>query len=304
MVKKRIIAVVLCLLVVFSLSSCKENEDVSTTHESTTEFSNNTNTNETASENVLNTETAILNTTSEPTTQAETSPSSTEGAAASTEADTQTPTSQSQITTTDAYDDPANWSKVKIVEEYKRAAKKSNPTAKSTQNITLKEIHINNGEYDSAISLVKPIISKFIESKSTENDGITGGFQNLAPQDVSSAKAYKNSEGTTIEMVMVEQTAGAKEDALSGSVGHAISTVGDISSVTKDLEDMGLPLEISEEDTKIYYTNPVVKVVINDEGKIINGTWSYTVKISMNNLKAFGKTVDNASIIMENTITL
>ena len=304
MLHKKVIAVVLCFLIAFSLNSCKENEDVSATQESTTEFSNNTNINETVAENVFNTEAAILNTTSEHTTQTVTSPSSTEGATVSTEADTQAPSAQPQITTTENYDDPANWSKSKIVEEYKKAATKTHSTAKSTQSITLKEIHINNGEYDSAISLVKPIISKFIESKSTENDGITGGFQHLAPGDASSAKAYKNSDGLVIEMVMVEQTSGAKEDANSGSVGHAISTVGDISSVTKDLEDMGLPLEISEEDTKIYYTNPVVKVVINDDGKIISGTWSYTVEISMNNLKAFGKTVDNASIIMENTITL
>jgi hypothetical protein len=67
---------------------------------------------------------------------------------------------------------------------------------------------------------------------------------------------------------------------------------------------MGLPLEISEEDTKIYYTNPVVKVVVNSNGEIVSGTWSYTVEISMNNFKAFGQNVAKASIVMENTITL
>jgi hypothetical protein len=67
---------------------------------------------------------------------------------------------------------------------------------------------------------------------------------------------------------------------------------------------MGLPLELSEKDTKIYYTNPFVKVVINDKGEIISGTWSYTVKICMNNMKAFGQTVEKASITMDNTITV
>lgn len=167
-----------------------------------------------------------------------------------------------------------------------------------------KKISINNGEYDNAISMVKPIIAKFIESNSTQFDGITGGFKNLVSKDVKSAKAYETNDGTVIEMTMVEQTAGAKEDALSGSVGHAITTVGDISEVTGDLSAMGLPLELSEKDTKIYYTNPVVKVVIGADGKITSGTWSYTVEICMNNMKAFGKTVDKASITMENTITL
>ena len=152
--------------------------------------------------------------------------------------------------------------------------------------------------------MVKPIIAKFIESNSTQFDGITGGFENLVSKDVKSAKAYETNDGTVIEMTMVEQTAGAKEDALSGSVGHAITTVGDISEVTGDLSAMGLPLELSEKDTKIYYTNPVVKVVIGADGKITSGTWSYTVEICMNNMKAFGKTVDKASITMENTITL
>jgi hypothetical protein len=44
--------------------------------------------------------------------------------------------------------------------------------------------------------------------------------------------------------------------------------------------------------------------VIGADGKITSGTWSYTVEICMNNMKAFGKTVDKASITMENTITL
>lgn len=298
---KRMLAVILCLLMIFSLTSCKENDDITATT-STTEFNYN-NTNDTIAESVFNTEYAILNTTSENAVQGSAPTSSSEETNTSTDPTTEA-TKETENSTTEPYDDPVKWSKSRIVDEYKKAATKSNTSAKSTQNIILKEIHINNGEYDSAISLVKPIIAKFIESKSTESDGITGGFENLVPQDISSATAYKNSDGIVIEMTIVEQTAGAKDDAFSGSVGHAITTVGDISNVTKDLEEMGLPLEISEKDTKIYYTKPTVRVVINDDGKIISGTWCYTVKISMDNLKAFGKTVDNASIVMENTITL
>jgi hypothetical protein len=131
-------------------------------------------------------------------------------------------------------------------------------------------------------------------------------YENLVSDDVSTAKAYKSGDGTVIEMLMVEQVSGAYEDANSGSVGHAITTIGDISTVVKDLNDRGLSIELSEneEDTKIYYTNPVVNVVINDNGEIVKGTWSYTVEICMNNFKAFGKEVEKASIVMENTITV
>lgn len=280
------------LLVIFSLTSCKIKKDVSVTDESTTILESNIN--ENITHNALSPETTIYNTTEyyvHESSQQQV-PETTIG------------TTQAAIVTTEPFDDPANWSIERIVEEYKKAATKSNGNAKSTMQITIKDISVNNGEYDKAMSLVKPIIAKFIESSSTENTGITGGFQNLVVQDVSSAKAYKSGNDTVIEMVMVEQTSGPKEDANSGSVGHAITAVGDISVVIKDLADMGLPLELSEEDTKIYYTNPSVRVVINDKGEIVSGTWSYTVEISMNNFKAFGQNVDRASITMDNTITV
>ena len=280
------------LLVIFSLTSCKIKKDVSVTDESTTILESNIN--ENITHNALSPETTIYN-----TTEYYVHESSQYQAP-----ETTIPSTQTENITTAPFDDPANWSIERIVEEYKKAATKSNGNAKSTMQITLKDISVNNGEYDKAMSLVKPIIAKFIESSSTENTGITGGFQNLVAQDVSSAKAYKSGNDTVIEMVMVEQTSGPKEDANSGSVGHAITAVGDISVVIKDLADMGLPLELSEEDTKIYYTNPSVRVVINDKGEIVSGTWSYTVEISMNNFKAFGQNVDRASITMDNTITV
>ncbi len=288
---KKVLAVMFSLIMVLSLTACKGNDDTSVTQESTTVFYNVVD--ETVAESVLNTEVVVSNPASEYYVQETTQSSSSEGTTLSAE---------TAVTTTEVYDDPCEWSKERIVEEYKKAARKSNSTAKSTQRIALKEININNGEHDNEISLIKPIIAKFLESNSTEKEGITGGFENLIPQDVSSAKAYKSGNDIIIEMFMVEQTSGAKDDALSGSVGHAITTVGDISEVVKDLADMGLSLELSEEDTKIYYTNPSLKVNVNDNGEIISGTWSYTVEISMNNFKAFGKNVDKASIVMENTI--
>ena len=75
--------------------------------------------------------------------------------------------------------------------------------------------------------------------------------------------------------------------------------------VVNDLNDRGLSIELSknEEDTKIYYTNPTINVV-NENGEIVERIWKCTVTISMDNLKAFGKDVENATIVMENTITL
>ena len=200
--------------------------------------------------------------------------------------------------------DPSAWSIEQIIETYKDSAKKSDSKAKSEQSISLKSISVNNGEYEGLFEFITPIMSKLLANNSTEKDGITGGYKNLSVSDVASAKAYKVGNNIAIEMVMKDQISGAQEDALSGSVGHAITAVGDIGVVTQQLTDLGLPLEISEKDTKIYYTKPVVKVLIDKNGEIINGTWSYTVEISLNNYKAFGKTVNTTSVIMDNTITV
>lgn len=200
--------------------------------------------------------------------------------------------------------DPSAWSIEQIIEAYKDSAKKSDSKVKSEQSISLKSISVNNGEYEGLFEFITPIMSKLLANNSTEKDGITGGYKNLSVSDVATAKAYKVGNNIAIEMVMKDQISGAKEDALSGSVGHAITAVGDISVVTQQLTDLGLPLEISEKDTKIYYTKPVVKVLIDKNGEIINGTWSYTVEISLNNYKAFGKTVNTTSVIMDNTITV
>lgn len=301
---KKLSAVAISLLMVFSLTSCKGKKDASLSQESTTVVESYVNV--TVDENALNSEYVVPENTTTFTSVPESLVQETSQVKPTEDTNTDA-TEDTQIHTTElteSVDDPVNWSKERIVEEYKKAARKSHATAKSTRNITLKEIKLNNGEYEDAISLVKPLIAKFIESNSTEVEGITGGFENMVPGDVNSANAYKNGSDTVIEMTMVEQVSGAKEDAMSGSVGHAITAVGDISTVIKDLSDMGLPLELSEKDTKIYYTNPVVKVTVNSDGEIVSGTWSYTVEISMNNFKAFGQSVDKASIIMDNVISV
>lgn len=286
---KRYFSFIFALVMIVTLTACKGNENDTVTQESTT-ISNDI-VYDTVAESAANTE----NITSEPATEQATQ--------AITEAVATTDVS-TEAETTEAFDDPAEWSTKRIVQEYKKAAVKSNSTVKSTQRITIEKMSVNDGEYENVMSFIKTIISKFLESNSTEKDGITGGFENLVASDVSSATAYKSGNDTVIEMTMVEQTAGVNEDANSGSVGHAITAVGDIGIVVKDLADRGLPLELSEDETYIYYTNPTVKITINENGEIVSGQWQYTVEICMNNFKAFGQNVNKASIVMLNTITV
>lgn len=212
--------------------------------------------------------------------------------------------SVSSASTTAALIDPSLMTQAEIIEFYKKAAEKSNKNAKSEQIITLKDISINNGQFEGVIDFVMPIMSKLLANNSTDKDGITGGYTNLIEADIRSAKAYASGDNTVIEMVMNEQTDGAHGDALSGPVGHAITAVGNISVVTDQLNDLGLPIAISDKDTSIHYTNPVVKVLIDKNGNIIKGTWSYTVEIMLNNYKVGKSTVDTTSVIMDNVITV
>ena len=99
---KKLLAVILSLLVIFSLTACKLNENTTVTQANTT-FLNDV-INENITESVLNTETTIFNTTSEYYVQETSQPQSSET--------TNFPT-ETETTTTEKYDDPANWSKKK-----------------------------------------------------------------------------------------------------------------------------------------------------------------------------------------------
>lgn len=205
------------------------------------------------------------------------------------------------IATTKVSDNPADWTTQQIIDAYKKAANKTHSGVKSQHSIEIKNIKVND---DDLPSFVQSIMKTLLKNNSTDKDGITGGYNNLTVADVASARAYKNGSALIIEMTMNKQTAGPNEDANSGSVGHAITAVGDISVVTKQLEDLKLPLDLNEQETKIYYTNPTVRVVIDPNGKIVNGTWQYTVDIRLNNYKAFGQHVDSTSVVMVNTLTV
>lgn len=194
--------------------------------------------------------------------------------------------------------------KAEVVEIYKNAAIKSYSSVTSQHSAQVTKISINGEELGGAFDFVKKIISSFISKNSEDTQGVTGGYKNLSEADVKNIKIYPSDKNTAIEIVLREQVDGAKGDVQGGSVGHAIDVVGDISAVTSELTELGLPIEIPEESTSIHYTNPSVKVVIDENGKILRGTWRYTVEIRLKNYKAFGADVESSSIVMDNVITV
>lgn len=209
-----------------------------------------------------------------------------------------------EITESDSAVNPSEWTTIEIIEAYRKAAEKSDKSTVSEKAIAMKDFSINNGQYENVIDFVMPIMSKLLANNSTAEDGITGGYKNLSESDIKSAKAYSVGNNTAIELVLKNQTAGPYEDAKSGSVGHAITAVGDISVVTNQINDLGIAIQISEKDTKINYTNASVKVLIDKDGNIIKGTWRYTVDIELNNYKVGKSPVEQTSVVMDNVITV
>lgn len=290
---KKFAALFIAFLMLFLMTACNENENEKNPQEKVTEE---------VTEDVVNTPSDSV--TDETVTEAESEVEDETTTGSEKEESTEEKTEKSSSSLTEKASDISEWSKKQIADFYKRAAKKSDSKVKSEQKIVLKDISVNNGQFEGFFDFIMPIMSKLLEKNSKSFDGITGGYNNLTESDISSAKVYKSGKNTVVEMVMKKQISGPSDNALEGSVGHAISAVGDIGAVVKQLTDLGLPLELSDKDTKIHYTNPTVRVVINENGEIVKGTWKYTVEIRMDNYKAFGKPVENTSVVMDNTITV
>ncbi len=181
--------------------------------------------------------------------------------------------------------DPAKWTDEQIIEYYKAAAAKTHPHVKSVQTMTLKELEVNEGDglLGTLVEMITPFFVSALEKNSIEIDGITGGYSNLKVSDAKSIKAYKGGNYTVIEMTMKEQTDGKYADQFSGTVGHAITVLGDISVVEKELPQFDIGLD--EADISLTYKNPILRVKIDENGIIESGEWSYTVFVKIANLR-------------------
>lgn len=280
---KKAVALILAISLIFVFSACKI-DDVSDVIAETTTFVNNDDVSEIVSE---------------------TQKSATSSVGTETTTSTADNTETTVVATTVNADDPSQWSKSKIVSFYKQAAAKSS-TVTSSQVMTLSDVVINNGEgaINSMLKLITPIITKVLQSSSTDFDGITGGHQNILDSDIATAKAYSSGDNIVIEMTMYEQVDGARADRYSGTVGHAISVVGDISEVFQMLADAGLSGTVADEDVTLTYTKPALKVLIDKDGKIVNGTWTYTVDIDLKNFTVRSKTIEKAAAVIDYEITV
>ncbi len=207
-------------------------------------------------------------------------------------------------TTAPVKEDVTLWDTAKVVEFYKNAAAATGTSVQSSQTVGLSDISVNNGQLGGVFSFVTPILSSFLTSSATVTDGITGDFAKLTASDAASAKAYESTRGTVVEITLNEQTDTGSSDSRDGSVAHGIYIVGDLISVMSQLKDKGLPIDIDADKTVIKYMNPVIKALVSEDGKIVNGTWSCTVEISLSDYKFAGSPVNSTVVVLDNRITV
>lgn len=289
----RIVALISALSMLLTISACKAekvNEATTEPDEKTTEYFY---TEETTAAPVEITTAPPVETTTLPVV---TVPEITD---AVTEAQAEPPTEVETGLTEDA----ALWDAAKIADVYKTAAINTGKGVQSEQIVELSDISVNNGALGGMFSFVTPVLSKFLSSKATVTDGITGDFTKLTAEDMSSSRAQKTDRGTVLEFSLNNQSGNAA-DAPDGSVSHAVSVVGDLGSIMLQLKDAGLPIEISVEKTIISYSDASVKVLVGEDGKIINGTWICTVEINLSDYSFAGAGVDSTRVVLKNKITV
>ena len=205
---------------------------------------------------------------------------------------------------TTAVADPSQWKPDEIIEFYKKAAAKTHPTAKSTQIMVLNELIFNDGDGALAffIKILEPAIASVVEKNALNFDGITGGFSNLTASDAKAIKAYKSGKYTVVEMTMKNQTDGIHANEHDGTVGHAISVLGDISRVLEQFPQF--KVDVENANIAVNYVNATVKVKINKDGIIEKGTWKYTCDPEISHLDISGIMIDKADAEIDYIITV
>ena len=164
---------------------------------------------------------------------------------------------------------------------YCKARKATNPVPKGQQTLTLGNGGKIEGEgfVGTIVKLGSGIIDSVLKKNSTETDWIpAGSHADIKASDVKSASAKVNGNYTEVSMTFKEQTDGSDGDSKNG--GPVARGVGTLGSIDGALKDLGAEIKSGRENVKLTYVNAKLNCKIdNNTGKIVSGTWSYTVQI-------------------------
>ena len=276
---KKILAILLAAVLVFSFAACKKNDDNTTsTGDSEVQSSEQPADGSVSDEASDESSTDEVVTDTQGNTVAETKPASTAG----TKAPTQSSTAAKGLNSSDA---------ATCIKAYQDAVKKTQQFKSGYQKMSLEGEITANGALGALLSLVQKPIANALAKNSKDRTDIPGNPSGMQASHMKGASAVTSGNITTITFSVKDQTQGAKADNHSGSVGCAVGTLGDVDAAIKEL---GFEVDYSNGDIELTYTDCKVVVKIdNTTGKIVDGSWSYKVHVFADGIKVIGYTVKN-----------
>lgn len=175
-----------------------------------------------------------------------------------------------------------------IVAYYNAARKATKPAPKGHQTMVLSGDITGDGFMGAILGALTPAAKSALEKNSKDTDWIPAdSHADIKVSDVKSATAKDDGKGNVvITIYFKDQTDGPDGDPNNG--GPVARGVGTLGSIDNALNEMGAEITEGRNTVKLTYTDAYLKdVKINQKsGKIVSGTWHYTVKIFVGNAKA------------------
>lgn len=263
----RFAAALLAAAMLFSFSACRTNDDGS---ESSTDEPSVTDVGNIHEES---TDSAEL-TTAEPTTESRTATRSNASGGTKAEA-------------VNVYKGLNSTNTSRVLQYYKAAAANTR-TIDATQYMSMKRVDYTprNSFQKGMLSLFTGIASAALAANSKAVTTIPGKYKQIKASDLISANAVAYGNYTIVTLnVRMQQDDQNTKDAHQGPVGRTVGTVGNLDRVFEAMPSV--KVDCSKGSITLKYDDCKVVVKIdNGSGKIVSGTWSYTVDVDIDNIYA------------------
>ena len=255
---KKISALLMAVVLAFSLAACGGNDEPETTTQTP-------DTVETTENAVATTDVTAEN------TEAVTSEEATTVEAVTDEAVSEEETSEAQGL--DLNDKQA------VLDYYNAAVRKTDkdwPKGQQTMKLS-RDITGDGALVGMFVKMVTPIARMVLENNSSETDWVPGEGD-LRLSDCESISATAKNGVVTVKIKLKSQVDGSDGDPHNG--GPVARGIGTLGSIDEALSQLGITLDEGRETVALTYKNAGLTANISEEtGKITSGTWKYTVDI-------------------------
>ena len=255
---KKISALLMAVVLAFSLAACGGNDEPETTTQTP-------DTVETTENAVATTDVTAEN------TEAVTSEEATTVEAVTDEAVSEEETSEAQGL--DLNDKQA------VLDYYNAAVRKTDkdwPKGQQTMKLS-RDITGDGALVGMFVKMVTPIAKLVLNNNSSETDWVPGEGD-LRLSDCESISATAKNGVVTVKIKLKSQVDGSDGDPHNG--GPVARGIGTLGSIDEALSQLGITLDEGRETVALTYKNAGLTANISEEtGKITSGTWKYTVDI-------------------------